>query len=71
MPTYDYKCNKCNKKFEHFAKMSDADLEEVPESVECPEKAEGRECSSEAPSKCFSASGNFHLKGGGWYKDGY
>ena len=26
MPTYDYKCTKCNKSFEYFQKMSDEPL---------------------------------------------
>ncbi len=30
MPTYDYKCLKCNYTFEEFQKMSDAPLEICP-----------------------------------------
>jgi putative FmdB family regulatory protein len=31
MPTYDYECEKCGHKFEHFQKMSDEPLRKCPE----------------------------------------
>ena len=30
MPTYDYKCSKCNHTFEYFQPMSDTPLSECP-----------------------------------------
>ena len=30
MPTYDYKCNKCNYAFELFQKMTDEPIKECP-----------------------------------------
>lgn len=30
MPTYDYKCNKCNYTFELFQKMTDEPIKECP-----------------------------------------
>jgi putative FmdB family regulatory protein len=30
MPTYDYKCNKCNYTFELFQKMTDEPMKECP-----------------------------------------
>lgn len=57
MPIYEYKCNECDHVFEAIQKFSDAPLTECPE---CKGKVE----------KLISQSA-FHLKGGGWYKDGY
>jgi len=31
MPTYDYQCDQCGHRFEHFQAMSDAPLETCPE----------------------------------------
>jgi len=31
MPTYDYQCDDCGHRFEHFQKMSDAPLRSCPE----------------------------------------
>lgn len=31
MPTYDYQCDECGHRFEHFQNMSDALLETCPE----------------------------------------
>lgn len=31
MPTYEYLCNACNHRFEHFQKMSDAPLRTCPQ----------------------------------------
>ena len=57
MPIYEYKCNECDHVFEAIQKFSDDPLTECPE---CKGKVE----------KLISQSA-FHLKGGGWYKDGY
>lgn len=57
MPIYEYKCKDCGEVFEAIQKFSDKPL-----------------------TKCTSCSGSverlisqsaFHLKGGGWYADGY
>lgn len=58
MPLYDYKCPKCNHAFEKNHKIADP-------KPPCPK------CGHTEPEKQLSAGGNFHLKGGGWYKDGY
>lgn len=57
MPMYAYKCRDCGEESEHIQKFSDAPL------TEC-ESCGGRiEKQMTAPA--------FHLKGGGWYADGY
>lgn len=58
MPIYEYICATCNADHEAIQKISDAPL------TKCPE------CEDEALVKKTSMSA-FHLKGGGWYKDGY
>lgn len=57
MPIYEYECKECNKVIEICQSMSDAPL------TICPE------CSGSVK-KIISQSA-FHLKGGGWYADGY
>ena len=57
MPTYDYKCEKCKKKFELFQKISDPSIEKCPD------------CGGKV--KRLVSAATFTLKGGGWYKDGY
>lgn len=56
MPTYLYLCETCNLEFEETHSIS----EEVQECSKCHNK----------PKRLIS-SGNFILKGGGWYKEGY
>jgi len=58
MPTYAYKCEKCEHGFEVIQKMSDNPL------IHCPA------CENETLRKVIS-NGNFQLKGKGWFKDGY
>ena len=58
MPIYEYYCDSCDKEFEVIQKISDQVL------TECPE------CQGNTLRKLTSMSA-FHLKGGGWYKDGY
>lgn len=58
MPLYEYGCSDCGYHFEIMQKMSD------PDPSSCPE------CKGSNVSKLMSA-GAFHLKGGGWYSDGY
>ncbi len=58
MPTYEYRCNACNREFEYQQKMADPDL------VKC------EACGEDKLEKLISWSA-FQLKGGGWYKDLY
>ncbi len=57
MPIYAYRCNKCGAEEEHIQRMSD------PPIAKC-ESCGGR------LTRLVSAAA-FHLKGGGWYRDGY
>lgn len=56
MPIYTFKCNNCNKVSEELVPMSTT-------TSTC------STCNN-IMSKIPSVS-NFHLKGGGWFKDGY
>ena len=58
MPIYEYLCASCGFHFEEVQKFNDLPLEYCPD---CGEKSASRQVSMSA----------FHLKGGGWYKDGY
>ncbi|MBU2511772.1 zinc ribbon domain-containing protein [bacterium] len=58
MPLYEYVCENCKKELEVIQKFSDDPL------TFCPS------CNQESLSKKTSIPA-FHLKGGGWYKDGY
>jgi len=58
MPIYEYACEKCGKVTEKLVSISSENGE-----IECPD------CKGIAP-KIMSASA-FHLKGGGWYSQGY
>ena len=58
MPLYEYGCSDCGHTFELMQKMSD------PDPSHCPE------CNGTNVPKLMS-TGAFHLKGGGWYSDGY
>lgn len=57
MPVYEYKCSACERVFEMQQKISD------PPLTVC------SECGGNVK-KMLSVS-SFHLKGGGWYADGY
>jgi putative FmdB family regulatory protein len=57
MPIYEYTCTKCRHGLEAIQKFSDPPLTKCPD---CGGRLE----------KQMSASA-FHLKGSGWYKDGY
>ncbi len=57
MPVYEYKCSACERVFEMQQKISDPPLKTCSE------------CGGDMK-KLVSASA-FHLKGGGWYADGY
>ena len=58
MPIYEYLCKSCGYEFEEVQKFSDPSLEECPD------------CGKNNAERQVSMS-SFHLKGGGWYKDGY
>ena len=58
MPIYEYRCQQCGHDFEEMQKFSDPPVESCPE------------CGSLEAQRKVSGSA-FHLKGGGWYKDGY
>ena len=58
MPIYEYLCKSCGFQFEEVQKFNDPPLEGCPD---CGKKSASRQVSMSA----------FHLKGGGWYKDGY
>lgn len=58
MPIYEYACGSCEHELEELQKFSESPL------VKCPE------CGEDELARKMSASA-FHLKGGGWYKDGY
>ena len=73
MPIYEYKCENCGYEFEEMLHFSERD---VPLNTPCPNRIFDR---NQEP-QCFDCSGkihlkmslgSFHLKGSGWYKDGY
>ena len=57
MPIYAYRCKKCGSEEEHIQKMSDPPIKKCSA---CGGKLER-----------LVSPAAFHLKGGGWYKDGY
>lgn len=57
MPIYEYKCVKCDKVYEIWCSFNDKN------DFSC-DKCGGK------LEKIVSLT-NFHLKGGGWFKDGY
>ncbi len=58
MPIYEYQCEECEEEIEVIQKVSDDPIETCPS------------CQNTSLKKKASMSA-FHLKGGGWYKDGY
>jgi putative FmdB family regulatory protein len=58
MPIYEYGCESCGHQLEVQQRFSDAPLKTCPA------------CGKDALEKLISAAA-FHLKGGGWYRDGY
>lgn len=57
MPIFEYKCENCGKVIEVFVKSND---DKAPTCEDCKKDMK----------KIISLS-SFHLKGKGWYKDGY
>jgi len=62
MPIYEYKCENCGHEFEEMLHFSERDN---PINDPCPFPT----CAGKVHLKM--SLGSFHLKGGGWYKDGY
>ena len=58
MPIYEYKCDVCEEITEEFDKITS-----TTKTIEC------SLCGQ--PAKKIMSLGSFHLKGSGWYKDGY
>ena len=58
MPTYDYECPKCHKKFEGFQKITEKPLEACPH---CGEK----------PKRIISSGSGIIFKGSGFYATDY
>lgn len=59
MPIYEYKCPECAAVTEFILKFND------PAPTECPA------CGQTVKMVKLMSATNFHLKGGGWYKDKY
>lgn len=58
MPSYDYRCDKCDHVFEEFQRIT------AEPGATCPA------CGSERCTRQISG-GTFHLKGSGWYASDY
>lgn len=58
MPLYSYHCEKCNEIYEQIRSIKQRDVK-----LACP-------LCQELCKRILDLS-DFHLKGGGWYKDGY
>ena len=65
MPIYEYKCENCGHEFEEMLHFSERDN---PIDAPCPNSIRPL-CGGKVHLKM--SLGSFHLKGGGWYKDGY
>ena len=62
MPIYEYKCEDCGHEFEEMLHFSERD---IPLNTPCSFPT----CGGKVHLKM--SLGSFHLKGTGWYKDGY
>lgn len=62
MPTYDYECETCGKRFEVFQSMKDAKLETCPANL-CPDQGKVR--------RLLGTGGGIIFKGGGFYQTDY
>ena len=71
MPIYEYKCEDCGHEFEEMLHFSER---EVPLNTPCEQQIEQtKHMSFKCDGKIHlkMSLGSFHLKGSGWYKDGY
>ncbi len=59
MPTYDYECDACGHKFEHFQSITSEVL------TKCPE------CKKKKLRRLFGTGGGLLFKGSGFYKTDY
>lgn len=59
MPTYDYECDACGHKFEHFQGINDEVLKKCPE------------CKKNKLRRLFGTGGGLLFKGSGFYKTDY
>jgi putative FmdB family regulatory protein len=59
MPTYEYGCDGCGAQFEREQSIKDAPIKKCPK------------CGKSKARRMIAGSGNFILKGGGWYSDLY
>ena len=66
MPTYDYQCTTCGKRFEWMQSMKDDPLSMCPEEV-CDHDPKGKG----AVERLISAGGGVIYKGGGFYLTDY
>ncbi len=58
MPTYSYKCDACGRGFEREQRISEDPVKKCPSC-------------GKPKARRMITGGNFILKGGGWYSDGY
>ena len=58
MPTYSYRCDACGNEFDKEQRISEDPIRKCPKC-------------GKAKARRMIAGGNFILKGGGWYSDGY
>lgn len=58
MPIYEFRCSECDEVSEEMLS-----IKSTVKTIKCP--------ICESKSEKILSLGSFHLKGGGWYKDGY
>ena len=58
MPTYNYRCGACGHEFERVQRITEDAIKTCPS------------CNGESASRLIT-SGNFILRGSGWYSDAY
>ena len=58
MPTYSYHCDACDRDFEREQRITEAPIRKCP-------------ACGKLRARRMISGGNFILKGGGWYSDGY